>query len=110
MKKLNEYVKGNFLKAINVTSEAQAFVVTEVQEVKEKDFKGIDTEKLRLTLENQEIEYEFDLNRSNITFLINQGMSDPVSLVGKKIYFKKALVRNPKTNVEVEGLRIYKLE
>jgi hypothetical protein len=67
-------------------------------------------EKLRATVERNGIEYDFDLNKTNIKFLVALTYVEPLTLVGKKIYFKKALVRNPKTNVEVEGLRICKVE
>ena len=110
MKKLSEYVSGNFLKAINVTSEGDAFVITEVNEIKDKDSQGRDTERIRLTVQRNSVEYDFDLNKTNTVFLVNAGYTEPTTLVSKKIYFKKALVRSPKTNQEVEGLRICKIE
>lgn len=102
MKKLTEYASGNFLKAVNIESDKDAFVVTNAEEVKATDGR----EALRLTLERNGIEYEFDLNKTNIKFLVTKGYIEPMTLVSKKLYFKKALVRNPKTNMEVEGLRI----
>ena len=105
MKKLTEY-GGNFLKANNVTSEKDIFVVTEVQETKAKDKTGKEYDVLRMTLEKDGIEFDFDLNKTNIKFLVTKGFIEPMTLVGKKISFKKALVRNPQTNTEVEGLRI----
>lgn len=106
MKKLTEWASGNFLKAVNVESEKDAFVVVNADETKAKDKQGKEYEVLRLTLQKNEIEYDFDLNKTNIKFLVTKGYIEPMTLVGKKLFFKKALVRNPQTNVEVEGLRI----
>ena len=107
MKKLTEYASGNFLKAVNVTSEKDEFAITDVEETKGKDKQGKEYEVLRLTLINNGTEYEFDLNKTNIKFLVTKGYIEPTNLIGKKICFRKALVRNPQTNQEVEGLRIY---
>lgn len=105
MKKLNEYVTGDFLKAVNVDSEKEAFVVISVEDAKQNE-----KEVVRLTLENSGREFDFDLNKTNLIFLINSKIEHPQELIGRKLYFKKALVRNPKTNLEVEGLRISKVE
>lgn len=105
MKKLNEYASGDFLKAVNVHDDKEAFVITSVSEEKQND-----REVIRLSLQKGTLEYDFDLNKTNLSFLINAGYSDPLELVSHKLYFKKALVRNPKTNAEVEGLRICKIE
>lgn len=106
MKKLTEYASGNFLKAINVNSDKDEYVITNAEETKAKDKSGKEYEVLRLTVQREEIEYEFDLNKTNIKFLVNKGFIEPLTLVGKKLSFKKALVRNPQTNMEVESLRI----
>lgn len=103
MRKLSEYASGSFLKAINVQSERDEFVVTDVIETKRE---GTNEDVLRLTLEQGEQEFDFDLNKTNAKFLVTKGYTEPLTLVGKKLSFKKALVRNPKTNTEVEGLRI----
>lgn len=102
------FASGNFLKAINVRSEEDAFVCTNVEETSDRD----DKEKtiVRLTLERNENDFLFDLNKTNIAKIVDTGIKSPKALIGKKIYFKKALVRNPKTNKEVEGLRIWKIE
>lgn len=106
MKKLTEYASGTFLKAVNVSSEKEAFTVTDAEEVKSNDGREV----LRLSLENNGLEYEFDLNKTNIKFLVGKGFIEPLTLVSKKLYFKKALVRNPKTQMEVEGLRIFDIQ
>ena len=108
-KKINEswddYVSGNFLKAVNVQSENDAFVCTAIEEVTQEQ-----VTKPRLTLERNGNEWEFDLNKTNSQKCATLGIASPSALVGKKIYFKKALVRNPKTNQEVDSLRISKIE
>lgn len=109
MKKLTEYASGNFLKAVNVTSEKDEFMVTDVEETKDKNSKGEEREVMRLTLTKDNIDFDFDLNKTNAKFLVGKGFIEPMSLVGKKMKFKKALVRNPNTNLEVEGLRIYEI-
>ena len=64
----------------------------------------------RITIERNGKEFEFDLNKTNAKNLKELGIKTPKEVIGKKIYFKKALVRNPKTNQEVEGLRICRIE
>ena len=68
------------------------------------------TSRLRLTLERNKTEWDFDLNKTNASFVKASGILKPSGLVGKKLYFEKALVRNPKTNMEVKSLRIKKVE
>lgn len=96
----------NFLKANDVLSDSQAFVVVNVESVLTKD----DNKNLRLMMENNQNTYNFDLNKTNAVFLKKSGVKSPKEILGKKIFFKKVLVRNPKTNQEVEGLRISKVE
>jgi len=102
----DDFVSGTFLKPINVDSEKDAFVVIGVELFQRDD----GTSNPRLTLERNGKDFEFDLNKTNGVFLKNSGIANPKLIVGKKLYFKKALVRNPKTNQEVEGLRISRVE
>lgn len=101
----DSYASGSFLKASDVSSEEDAYVCTAVEEAGEEGNK-----KPRLTLERNEREYDFDLNKTNSKKLKELNVSSPKACIGLKIYFKKALVRNPQTNQEVEGLRIWKVE
>ena len=105
MKNLSEYASGNFLKAINVQSEKEEFMIDLVEEI-ESQYKKETV--LRLTLKNPEgAEFNFDLNKTNAKFLVTKGYDkNPLLLVGHKLSFKKVLVRNPNTNREEEGLRI----
>lgn len=110
MKKLTEYASGNFLKAIDVKSENDAFVVINAEEIKRKDKVGKEYEAMCLTVERDGIEHDLDLNKTNAKWLVDKGFEDAMALVGKKLYFKKALVRNPQTGLEVEGLRICRID
>lgn len=100
MKKLTDY-GGSFLKAANVLSETDLFEITAVAEVEESDRTA-----LRLSLVKDDSKFDFDLNQTNIKFLVSKGYVEAETLKGHKIAFKKVLVRNPKTNMEVEGLRV----
>lgn len=95
----------NFLKAVDVTSEDQSFVVVSAEEVDNRDEKTI-----RLHLETDQIKYAFDLNKTNAVFLKDNGIKHPKEVIEKKLYFKKVNVQNPQTKKEVEGLRICKIE
>lgn len=94
----------NFIKASDVSSENDAYVCIGVEQTED------DQPKIRTTLERNEKEFTFDLNKTNINKLKELNLKSPKALIGKKIYFKKALARNPKTNLEVDSLRIYKIE
>jgi len=100
----DDYISGNFLKAINVNSDQEAFGVLKV-EISETNGE----KRPRLTLKKGDNEFEFDLNKTNSKKLKELGIKSPKTLVGKSIYFTKALVRNPQTNMEVEGLRVSKV-
>lgn len=99
----DDFISGDFLKAINVDSDKDAFIVVKMEFDRE-------SERLRATVERNGKSYLFDVNKTNAVFLKEAGIPNPKELVGKKLYFKKALVRNPQTNKEVEGLRISKVE
>lgn len=103
----DDYISGAFLKAVHVNSEAESFVVKDIEEFEDpRD----GSKRPRLTLDKSGKEFIFDLNKTNSVKLKELGIAGPTALKGKKLYFKKALVRNPKTNAEVDGLRISKIE
>ena len=99
------YVSGNFLKVINVQNEGEAFVCVAITEVEQDGIK-----KPRLTIERNGSEWDFDLNKTNAQKCSELGIKKPRDLIGKKVYFRRALARNPTTNKEVETLRISKIE
>jgi len=102
----DDFVSGSFLKPINIDSEKDAFVVITVDVFNDTD----GSSRPRLTLERNSKQFDYDLNKINSVFIKNSGVNTPKQLVGKKLYFKKVLVRNPKTQLEVEGLRIVRVE
>lgn len=97
------FLGSNFLCADDVENEDQIFVCINVE---------LDTENDRpiLVLESQGIKAKFSLNVTNANFVKNSGITSPKKVIGKKITFKKVLVRNPQTKKEVEGLRIKSIE
>ena len=105
----DKYIAGNFLKAINVQSENDPFVCVNVSSIIDKR-NNTETDRVRLEVERNELAFEFDLNKENSKKLVELGVPSPRAMIGKKIYFKKALVRNPTTNKEVDSLRIWKVE
>lgn len=103
----DDYTSGAFLKAVNVNSEQDAFSIKDVEEF--EDLRD-NTTKPRLTLVKGDKEFIFDLNKTNAARLKELGVTGPAALKGRKLYFRKALVRNPKTNTEVDGIRIARIE
>lgn len=96
----------NFLKATDVESENQPFIVISMEEIENRGEKAI-----RLHLEEKGIKYAFDLNKTNAVFLKTKAeIKHPRDVIGKKLYFKKVMVRNPQLNQEVEGIRICKVD
>jgi hypothetical protein len=102
----DSFCGSNFLKASDVLSENDAFVVVNAEIFEDED----KTSKPRLKLQKNQTDFIFDLNVTNANFCKNAGISNPRNLIGKKIYFRKVFVPSPKTKKEVESLRICKIE
>lgn len=100
------FIGTNFLKADMVRDENHPFVCVRVELYADED----NSNNVRLHLESLPLQVIFDLNVTNSKKVAELGIPSPNALVGKKIYFRKVLVRNPKTNQEVDGLRVYKVE
>ena len=100
------FINESFLKAEEVKSREDSYVIIAVSMEKNLDDKTI----LRLKLERNEDNYNFDLNQTNTKIIKNMGLESPKSLIGKKIYFEKILVMNPKTLKNQEGLKILKID
>ena len=100
------FTGANFLKTEHVANEQDAFAVIGIEIFEDET----NSPKPRLTLQKNGESYLFDLNVTNSNFCKNNGISTPRLLIGKKLYFKKVLVNSPKTNKEVESLRICKIE
>ena len=105
----DNFVSGSFLKPINVKDENEAFVCIGATLYKDDRDNSVKV-RPRLTLQRGESQWDFDLNKTNASFLKDAGIESPKKVISKKLYFKKALVRNPQTNKEVDGLRICKVE
>lgn len=95
----------NYLKAEHVKDEEQPFVCIGVNDV------GSDDEpRLQLELVTEdEREWMFDLNKTNIKKLKEEKLTHPKQVIGKRIYFMKVKVNNPQTKKEVDGLRIKRI-
>ena len=99
----NTYIGGTFLKADHVEHDGQEFAIISVENYfDDRD----ESNKIRLHLESDGDQFMMDLNKTNANFLKNNGIATPKDLVGKVIIFKKVLARNPRTNQEVDSLRI----
>ncbi len=94
----------NWLKADLVKSELDAFVVVNA-ELEDKE-----SPQPLLSLQHNKVDFKFTLNISNSKKCKELGIKQPADLIGKKLYFKKVLVRDPSTNKEVDGLRIHKID
>ena len=94
----NDYTGKSWLKAEEVKGEDQAFVCVGI-ELSEEDSRPV------LELEFEKDRFFFSLNVTNSN-KCKEFVSTPKDLLGKKIYFKKALVTSPSTKKEVETLRI----
>ena len=96
---------GEYLKVNNITSEEDAFVVTNVgTSGKENDIKPL------LYLERLGLKKKLILNQPNIQFIKNEGFNSPKQLIGCMIYFRIIKTQNPVTNKEVNGIRIDNIE
>lgn len=101
------FISGNFLKAVNVPNENEPFICVNIEvftDVRDN------TTRPRLSLENKGTKYDFDLNKTNSSFLKEKGVVSPRALIGKKIFFRKVRVHDPTKNMEVDGLRIDRVE
>lgn len=101
----SEFTGASFIKAENVANEEQGWVVESIGVVDRKDKKSV---KLELTNSGQS--YFLELNQTNAAKCRESGIKSPNALIGKKLYFKKVAVTDPKTRKEVQGLRIYKID
>lgn len=101
----DEFTGSNFLKAIDVSSEEEQFVCSKVEMFTDDS----NQKKPRIELESDGKTWTFDLNKTNSKKIDELGVKSPRALIGKIIQFRKVLVRNPKTNQEVDGLRISKI-
>ncbi len=102
----DEFLAGNFLKADLVVGEDEAFPVIK-SEVTISD----EEPRVRLHLKKEGLDklLKFDLNKTNAKFIKDEGIP-PTKLTGLILYFTKVKARDPKKNIEVDSLRIRKIE
>lgn len=103
----DDYVSGKFLKSNLVKHPDERFICISVEGV--DDLKD-NTKRLRLIFEKDKSELLFDLNKTNAKFIKDSGIKTPRDCIGKSFYFKKVAVIDPTKKIEVEGLRIWKIE
>ena len=70
----------------------------------------VEGERLDLIIEYNQKKYNFTLNKTNMVFLKENGISAPKEVIGKKITVKKSVATNPTTKKEVSVLRISNVE
>ena len=92
---------GKYLKAQNVTSEDDKYVIVSVGSETEND-----KTTLILTLEHDGVQKLFGCNTTNENAIQSVCVNSPDEAVGKVITFYKERVRNPATQQMVDGLRI----
>lgn len=97
----DKYTGKQWIKAEQVTSEDQPFVVLSV-DVDEND-------RPLLELQSGEVKGAFTVNVTN-ALKLKEHISSPKQLVGKKIFFRKVAVTNPQTKKEVDSLRVQRVE
>lgn len=104
----DDYLGGTFLKADQVGSVDDVFMVKEVEEYLDNR-EGNDIRVVRLTLDKGNSEYLFDLNKTNASFIRSKNVNHPKDLKGMKLQFQKVKVTNPRTKKEVDGLRVFNI-
>jgi len=94
----------NYLKAEHVVGDlgSEAVIVCIAVEVVE--------DRMDLIIEYNMKKFNFTMNKTNMVFLKEHGISKPSDCVGKKIYIKKSVATNPQTRKEVPTLRISRIE
>lgn len=102
-------IVSNYLKAENLKEEEGSFVAEDVQVRERQNDEGEMRAQIEISTTVDEIEYVFALNYTNAKFVKSQ-VSAPKQLVGKRLFYEKIQVRNPKTNKTVDGISIVKIE
>ena len=96
---------GDYIKAEFIQSFPAVFVVTNV-EAETEDGRN----KLIASIEFNGRAWSFDMNKTNQSFLRNNGIKSPRQIIGKKLAVDRIKVRNPSTNSMVDSLVIIKVE
>ena len=94
----------NFLKAENIAGDLGSEVTIVCIGVE------VDGDRMDLVVEHNQIKFNFTMNKTNMVFLKENGISAPKEAIGKKITVKKTMAMNPQLKKEVPTLRISKVE
>lgn len=70
----------------------------------------VEGERIDLVVEHNQVKFNFTLNKTNMVFLKENGITVPKVAIGKKITVKKVMAMNPTLKKEVPSLRISKVE
>ena len=94
----------NYLKADNILGDldSEGMVVCIGVEV--------EGDRMDLIVEYNQEKFNFTMNKTNMVFLKENGISKPKEAIGKKITVKKTMAMNPQLKKEVPTLRISKVE
>lgn len=96
-----EDFESKYLSASDVRSKKDTYAIVGMES---RDFK--DRKQLFLILEKNEIKKLFGLNQTNYQVVKEQCPKSPKQLIGLVVSFDKVKTTNPRTNQEVDGLRI----
>lgn len=102
----DEFIAGDFLKAELVIGESEGFKIEQSEAVFENNEKRF---RIHVKKKGMDKLLKFDFNKTNAKF-VKELKITPTELAGKTIYFKKVMARDPTKNIEVESLRISKIE
>jgi len=97
-----EKFSGTYLKASDVDSEKEPYVIIDLTESENDQGKPM----IELHLEHNKIRKLFTVNATNQYTLRESGAESPRALVGQTIYFTKVKATNPTTKQQVDALRI----
>ena len=105
----SEYIT-NFLEPGDVNTEEEVFLCVGVTEVDREEKKQLRLILIKPEANNPEDKYDFDLNKTNTVFIKKAGIESPTKIEGKKLYFRKTMAYSPSAKVELESLRINKID
>ena len=96
---------GDFIKAEFIRKWPAVFIPVDLKAETEDG-----RNKLILIVEFSGRKWNFDLNKTNQSFLRTNGITSPKMVLGKKLTIDKIKARNPSTNSMVDSLIIIKVE
>lgn len=104
-----EGIVTNYLKAENLEGKSGSFVCEDIKVKVITDEDGNKQPKLEIETLIDDVKYIYVPNWTNVKFIKKQ-ISAPKDLIGKKLSYEKARVRNPQSNEMVDSIVIVKVE